>query len=74
MRISGLILNMQNTVTQYIAMRLIMDLFNRTVRRPGAWVAQRWCEQEGIYLAGARERAATVEDGVEEGGGRRHGR
>ena len=35
-----------------------MDLCERTVRRPGAWVYQRWWDQEGIYLAGTREWAA----------------
>ena len=34
----------QNTVTQYIATRPILYLFEKTVRRPGEWVDRRWWE------------------------------
>ena len=34
----------QNTVTQYIATRPILDLCERVARRPGAWVSRRWWE------------------------------
>ena len=40
------------------------------MQRPGAWVDRRWWYQEGIDLAGARERAESVADGEEEGGRR----
>ena len=36
------IMKRQNTVTQYIATRPILDLREETVRMPGAWVAKRW--------------------------------
>ena len=34
----------QNTVAQYIATRPILDLCERSVQRPGAWVSWRWWE------------------------------
>ena len=43
------------------------DLCERSVWRPGAWVSQRWWEQEGVDLGGgARERAEATMDGEEE--------
>ena len=36
-------LKSHNTVAQYIVTQTIMDLCKKTVWRPGAWVAQRWC-------------------------------
>ena len=56
----------QNTAAQYIATRPILDLCERFVWRPGAWVSQRWWEQEGIDLEGAKERAVAESDGEEE--------
>ena len=56
----------QNTVAQYIAMQPILDLCERLVRRPRAWFSRRWWEQEGLDLAGVRERAEEVEDGEAE--------
>ena len=50
----------QNTVTQYIAMQLILDLCERATWRPGARVSWRWWEQEGINLEGAKKRAAET--------------
>ena len=41
---------------QYIATRTILDLCERYVRRPGAWVLHRWWDQEGIVLEGGMER------------------
>ena len=38
------ILNRQNMVTQYIAAQPIMELYEKTVRRPVAWVGWRWLE------------------------------
>ena len=49
----------QNTVTQYIAKRPIMDLCERSAWRPGAWVYQRWWEQEHLDLEGGKNRAAS---------------
>ena len=34
----------KNTVEKYIATRPILDLYERSVRRPGAWVFWRWWE------------------------------
>ena len=48
----------QNTVTQYIATRPILDLCERATQRPGAKVSRRWWEQAGIDLEGANKRAA----------------
>ena len=42
----------QNTVAQYIATQPILDLCERSFRRPGAWVSWRWRKQEGIDLEG----------------------
>ena len=39
------ILKKQNTVVQYIATRPILDLCEKTVQRPGAWVAWIWWER-----------------------------
>ena len=46
-----------------------MDLCKRKVRNPGDWVDRRWWYQEGINLAGERERAAAAADGEKERGG-----
>ena len=50
----------QNTVAQYIAMQPILDLCERSAWRPGARVYQRWWEQAGIYLEGAKKRTAAA--------------
>ena len=47
------VLNKHSTVTQYIATRPIIDLCEKTLRRPGAWVARIWWHQEVLDLAGA---------------------
>ena len=44
-------------VAHYIATRQIMELYERSVWKPGAWVYLLWCEKEGIYLEGVREGA-----------------
>ena len=51
----------QNTIVQYIATRPILDLCERSTWWPGARVAQRWWEQAGIDLEGAKKRAAAAE-------------
>ena len=37
-----------------------MDLCERSARRPGARVSRRMWEQDGIYLEGAKKRAAAA--------------
>ena len=54
------ILRRQNTVTQFIATRPILDLCEQATRRPGAQVSRRLWEQTGIDLKGAREKAAEA--------------
>ena len=60
------ILKMQDTVAQYIAKGHDMYLCKRSVQRPTAWVYQRWWEQEGIFITGARKRVEAAEDTEEE--------
>ena len=52
----------QNKVAQYIGTQPILDLCERSVWRPGAWVSLQWWEQEGLNLEGAKERAAAESD------------
>ena len=52
-------------VAQYIATQPILDLCERSVRRPLAWVSRRWWEKEGLELEGEKERAAADLDGEE---------
>ena len=47
----------QKMVAQYIATWPILDLCERSTRRPRARVSWRWWEQDGIDLEGAKERA-----------------
>ena len=49
------ILKRQNTISQYIMTRPILNLCEKTVRRPRNWVARRWRKQEVINLVGTRE-------------------
>ena len=55
-------------VEQYIATQSLSHMREGLERYPGARVGMRWWEQEGIYLAGAREAKAAVaeEEGREE--------
>ena len=55
------ILRRQNTVARFIVTRPILDLFEKTNRRPGTRVARRWWEQTGIDWKGAREIAEAAE-------------
>ena len=57
-RIRKSITKRQNTVAQYIATRLILDLCEKATRGPGARVSRRWWDQAGIDLEGARKQAA----------------
>ena len=52
------ITRMQNMVAQYIATRPILDLCERSDRRPGARMSWQWWEQVGIDLEEAKKRAA----------------
>ena len=50
----------QNVVAQYIATRPIMDLCERSDRRPGGRVYRRWWEQAGLDLEVAKKKAAAA--------------
>ena len=52
----------QNTVANYIATPPIMDLCERSTRRPGAWVSRQWWYQDGLDLEGTKERSAADSD------------
>ena len=54
-------------IAQYISTRPIMELCERSTRRPGARMSRQWWEQDGLYLEGAKNRAAAAaESGGEE--------
>ena len=55
----------QNTVAQYIATQLILDLFERSARRLEAWVSWRWWEHDNLDFDQAKKRAAEELDGQE---------
>ena len=44
----------KNMVAQYIVTRPILDLCEKSVQSPGAWVSWRWWEKEGIDIDGAK--------------------
>ena len=48
------ITRIQITATQYIMTRPILDLYEQSVHRTGAWVSRRWWDQKGIDLEGDR--------------------
>ena len=50
----------QNTVTQYIATRPILDLYEQAMQRVGVRVSRRWWDQEEIELKAAKERTAEA--------------
>ena len=54
----------QNTVTQFIVTRPIMDLCLVAERRPGSRVTKRWWEQDGLGVEGIRT-AAREEEQIE---------
>ena len=58
--IRKLLTRRQNTVAQYIATQLIMDLCERAARRPGARVSRRWWGQDRIDLEGAKKQVAET--------------
>ena len=51
----------QNTFTQYIATRPIIDLCLEATRRPGSRVAKQWWEQDSLDLEGMRTEAWGAE-------------
>ena len=66
-RIRTSILLRQNTVAQFIATRPILDLCEKSKRRPGARVPRRWWEQTRIDWKGARERVEAAVETAETG-------
>ena len=66
-RIRTSILRRQNTVTQFIATRPIVDLCEKAIRRPGAHVPRRWWEQTGLDWNGAREKVEAAAEVAEPG-------
>ena len=57
----------QNTVTQFVATRSILDLREETVRTPMVQVRMKWWEQVRIEFTGANERAAADADADDHG-------
>ena len=55
----------KNTAALYILTRPILDLCERSSRRPGARVSWRWWEQDGLDLEGGKKRATAESDGEE---------
>ena len=51
----------QNTITQYIATRPLMDLCERTTHIGGARVTMRWWDQKGIDWGKAKSMGAETE-------------
>ena len=54
------VIRRQNTVTQYIATRPILDLCDWDTRWPGVRVSRRWWDQAGIDSEGAKKRVAEA--------------
>ena len=52
-------------VEKYISMQPILDLCERSARRPGPWFSWRGWEHEGLDLEGAKKRTAIESDGEE---------
>ena len=52
----------QKTFAQYIVTRPILELCERSGRKPVAWVSWRWWEQDGLDLEGANKRAVAESD------------
>ena len=44
------VLQLQNTIAQYIVTHLILELYLAVKRRPVTWVARRWWNQEVFNL------------------------
>ena len=65
----------QNTVAQYIATRPILDLCEKSARRPGERLSRRWWEQADLDLEGGNKRVAeaAADSDVEESIGEEEG-
>ena len=50
----------QKMIVQYIETRPILDLCQRSARRPWERVSQRWWKQAGLGLEEAKKRAAVA--------------
>ena len=50
----------QNMVAQYIATRPILDLCERSARRPGVRVSRRLWELDSLDLEGSKKRSAAA--------------
>ena len=50
----------QNIATHYIATQTILDLCERSARRPWAWVSRRWWENDGLYLGRGKEEGSGI--------------
>ena len=64
--VEACVLRIQNTATQYISMRPIMDLCEETVHIQKMWVVKRCWDKEVLDLVGAWEAMATSEEEVGE--------
>ena len=53
----------QNLAAQYNMTRPILDIYERSTRRPGVWVTRRCCEHYGLDLEGVKKRVAAESDG-----------
>ena len=62
-RIRTYITRRHNTVAHYIVPQPILDLCVQYTWSLGARVSLRWWEQDGLYLEGAKKRAAAESDG-----------
>ena len=55
-----------NTVSQYIDTRSLLDLCEVSERAPGVRVGMRWWDQAVINMAGARKAAEVEKYGAED--------
>ena len=56
-----------NTIAQYIANQLLLELCELAERNYGERVGMQWWEQAGIDLAGSGETAAAAAEAEEDG-------
>ena len=64
--VEAYVLKRQNTAAQYIAMQLIINFCEDSLRWPWTRVSKRWWEQEGLDLVGVWEEAAAALEGEPE--------
>ena len=58
----------QNTVTQYIATRPIIDLCLMAERKPGLQISRQWWEQPALYILGIIAGRVAADEGRGETG------